>query len=64
MTKKNKFKVYLFIAIVFIILSIIIFIMADGLRRWYSGAFFSIMGLTLFTKSIYEYRNNEKDSKK
>jgi len=59
MTNKNKYKVYLSIAIIFFILSVIIFIMADGLRRWYSGAFFLIMGGAIFAKAIYEYRNIE-----
>ena len=44
MTNKTKYKVYLFIAIIFIIFSVIIFIMANGLRRWYGGLFFLIMG--------------------
>jgi len=56
---KNKYKVYLSIAIIFFILSIIIFIMADGLRRWYSGAFFIIISGTSFAKAIYVYRNIE-----
>lgn len=44
MTIKTKFKLYLTIAIILFILSAIIFIFADGLRRWYSGGFFFVMG--------------------
>ena len=63
MINKRKFTVYLIVAIVFTILSVIIFLMADGLRRWYSGAFFTIIVLTSFAKAIYEYRTNARDSR-
>lgn len=56
MTTKDKYKLYLAIAIIFFILSVIIFVMADGLRRWYSGGFFLIMGGVGLSKAIYEYR--------
>jgi len=59
MTNNNKFKLYLIIAIIFFILSVIIFILADGLRRWYSGSFFLIMGGVVLSKAIYEYRKIE-----
>ena len=59
MTNRNKYIVYLIIAIVFILLSIIIFFMAEGLRRWYSGGFFLIMGGIALLKAIYKSRNNE-----
>jgi len=55
----NKFRLYLIIAILFIILAGIILIMADGLRRWYSGGFFLIMGGVVLSKAIYEYRKTE-----
>ena len=59
MTNNNKFKLYLIIAIIFFILSVIIFILADGLRRWYSGGFFLIMGGVVLSKAIYENRKIE-----
>ncbi len=59
MTIKNKFKLYLTIAIIFFILSGIIFIFADGLRRWYSGGFFLTMGVIAISKAIYEYRKTK-----
>ncbi len=59
MTIKNKQKLYLLIATMFIILSVIIFIMADGLRRWYSGGFFLIMGGIVLSKAINKFRDIE-----
>lgn len=56
MTNKNKYKLYLTMAIIFFILSVIIFVFADGLRRWYSGGFFLIMGGVVLSKAIYDYR--------
>ena len=61
MTNKNKFKVYLCIAVVFFILSVIIFIIADGLRRWYSGAFFFILGSVTIVKAYYTFIVNKKN---
>ena len=55
----DKFRLYLIIAIRFIILAGIILIMADGLRRWYSGGFFLIMGGVVLSKAIYEYRKTK-----
>lgn len=56
MTTKNKYILYLTIAIIFFILSVIIFVFADGLRRWYSGGLFLIMGGVVISKAIYDYR--------
>ena len=52
MTSKNKHKLYLTIAIIFFILSVIIFVFADGLRRWYSGGFFLIIGGVVISKAL------------
>ena len=57
MTNKNKFKVYLLVAIIFLIISVVIFILADGLRRWYSGLLFVFIGGFILYKAIYEHRN-------
>lgn len=62
MTIKTKFRVALIIAIIFIILSVFIFIMADGLRRLYSGLIFLIMGAGIFATALYQYRNSKEDS--
>jgi len=54
MKSSVKRKMALIPAILCIALSIIIFVFADGLRRFYSGAFFLILGITLFvtTRSV------------
>ena len=62
MKTKTRFRVYLIIAIVFIILSVVIFILAEGLRKWYSGLFFLIMGIVALANAIYQNRNIEKDT--
>ncbi len=54
MTTKNKYKLYLLIAIIFI--SVGVFIFADGLRRCYSGGFFLIIGGVTLYKALFEYR--------
>ena len=54
MTNKTKYKMYLFIATSFIILSLIIFFMVDGLRRWYSGIFFLLLGIVTFVNTIVQ----------
>ena len=45
-------KLALTTRIVCIILAIIIFVFADGLRRWYSGAFFAIMGIIILLNGL------------
>lgn len=45
MTKNTLNKFALVTGIVCIALAIIIFLFADGLRRWYSGFFFTLMGI-------------------
>ena len=57
MTNNTKFKMYLFIATSFIILSLIIFFMADGLRRWYSGIFFLLLGIVTLVNAIVQNSN-------
>jgi hypothetical protein len=37
----------LIIGIAFIALAVVIFVFADGLRRWYSGGFFAVMGAAI-----------------
>jgi len=59
MKNKSKFSVYLSVAIVFITLSVVIFIMADGLRRWYSGTFFLILGGALLTRTLIQNRKEK-----
>lgn len=37
-------KVALVLGVLFIVLALIILVFAEGLRRWYSGIFFAIVG--------------------
>jgi hypothetical protein len=45
-------KVALFSGIVLIALAVIVFVFADGLRRWYSGIFFAIMGTAVLVNAL------------
>jgi hypothetical protein len=45
-------KVALISGILCIILAVIVFVFADGLRRWYSGVFFAMMGALLLTNAV------------
>jgi hypothetical protein len=44
-------KPSLIIGLVFLVLAIVIFIFADGLRRYHSGGFFLLMAVVLFLQS-------------
>jgi hypothetical protein len=44
MSKNTMNKAGLVFGILFIALAVIIFVFADGLRRWYSGIFFVVIG--------------------
>ena len=48
MSKNALNRITLISGILCIILAVIMFIFADGLRRWYSGIFFAIMGGVMF----------------
>jgi hypothetical protein len=41
-------------------LSAVIFILADGLRRWYSGGFFALIGIVMLVNHFRWRRNREK----
>ncbi len=59
MTDKNKSKIYFSIATIFIVLSLFVFFMADGLRRWYSGIFFLIIGVVTLLKALTQQSNSK-----
>jgi len=52
MNKKTMSKVALITAIVCIVMAVVVFIFADGLRRWYSGIFFAVMGLAMLVNTL------------
>jgi hypothetical protein len=37
----------------FLLLAVIVFVFADGLRRWYSGIFFAIIGTVTLLNASY-----------
>jgi len=47
---------YLVLGILFIVLAVIIFVFADGLRRWYSGIFFAMIGTVILVNTLRKRR--------
>jgi di/tricarboxylate transporter len=52
MSKNMMSKVALMSVILCVVLAVIVFVFADGLRRWYSGIFFTIMGAVLLGNAL------------
>jgi len=50
-------KVGLVFGILFIVLAVIVFVFADGLRRWYSGIFFAIIGTVFLVNALRAARH-------
>jgi hypothetical protein len=53
MTESTKRKVGLVLGVLFLVLAVIIFVFADGLRRWYSGIFFAIIGALTLLNALH-----------
>lgn len=49
MTRTTFSTSALVIAIACLVIALVIFALADGLRRWYAGGFFLLMGLVMLT---------------
>jgi hypothetical protein len=49
-------KMHLVLGILFIVLAVIIFVFADGLRRWYSGIFFAMIGTVILVNALRKRR--------
>ncbi|PLX22414.1 MAG: hypothetical protein C0600_16640 [Ignavibacteria bacterium] len=47
MRNKTRNKAFIILGILCVVLAVIVFIFADGLRRWYSGIFFAIIGTVM-----------------
>lgn len=45
-------KLVLVTGVLCIVLAVIVFVLADGLRRWYSGVFFAIMGTVMLVNAL------------
>jgi di/tricarboxylate transporter len=52
MTRTTRSTTALVIAIACLVIALVIFALADGLRRWYSGGFFLFMGLVMLTHAM------------
>jgi membrane protein implicated in regulation of membrane protease activity len=45
-------KVALVTGILCIMVAVIVFVFADGLRRWYSGIFFALIGTVMLVSAV------------
>ena len=45
-------RVAVVLGIFFLLLAVIVFVFADGLRRWYSGIFFAIIGTVMLVNAV------------
>jgi hypothetical protein len=41
------------LGVVFLVLAVIVFVFADGLRRWYSGIFFAVIGTATILNALF-----------
>ena len=53
-------KLALVSGILCIVLALVVFVFADGLRRWYSGIFFTIMGAVALVNAVRWRRTTDK----
>ncbi len=52
MSGKSMSKIAFVTAILCILMAVIVFVFAEGLRRWYSGIFFTVMGLVMLVNTL------------
>ena len=60
MTESTMRKVALGFGFFFIVLALVILIFADGLRRWYSGIFFALIGTVTLLNTL-RWRRTSKE---
>lgn len=53
-------KLALVLGILCIVVTVIVFVFADGPRRWYSGIFFAIIGTVLLVNAVRWQRSTDK----
>jgi hypothetical protein len=53
-------KVALVSGVLSIVLAVIVFVLADGPRRWYSGIFFAVMGTVLLANAMRWRRGTDR----
>jgi hypothetical protein len=49
-------KVPVVLGVFFLLLAVIVFVFANGLRRWYSGIFFAIIGTVALLNGFHRGR--------
>ena len=52
MSRKTMSKVALVASILCLLMAVIVFVLVEGLRRWYSGIFFTVMGLVMLVNTL------------
>lgn len=52
MNRKTMSKVALITAILCVVVAVVVFVVTDGLRRWYSGIFFAVMALVMLVNTL------------
>ena len=58
--KESSFgKTVLVLGVLFIVLAVIILVFASGLRRWYSGIFFALIGTVTLLNGLRWRRGSE-----
>jgi len=60
MTESTMRRVALFFGSFFLVLALVILIFADGLRRWYSGIFFALIGTVTLLNTL-RWRRTSKE---
>ena len=53
-------RLALWAGIICIVLAVFVFVFADGLRRWYSGLFFAVLGIVALANAGY-WRRGKKE---
>ena len=60
MTGNTTSKLAVVLGILFVVLAVIVFVFAGGLRRYYSGAFFAVMGTVILVDALRRRRGADK----
>jgi len=60
MTESTMRRVALYFGSFFLVLALVILIFADGLRRWYSGIFFALIGTVTLLNTL-RWRRTSKE---
>lgn len=60
MTKSKMNKMAVAIGILCIAIAVIVLVFAEGLRRWYSGIFFMLMGTIMLINALRWRRHADK----